>query len=218
MRAGRALVLGAAGLAAVGISGCSDTSPMKLYIDNISPIDATDVNQTFVQSDMIGGGGGPCLASQDSIAVEVRLQRPTSVVNGPSLDAFLTGYRVEYFYNDPIDGTLRDAGPLLALSSNSLHMVNISTTGALVELVVVPFAVKAWAAGVACQGIPARTGTGTVSRMVAKVTILGEDTTGKALSAEGSVVIYLTDLPLFPAGTDPCIGQSPATYWGNFCR
>ncbi len=207
-------------LCSLTMAGCSDNSRMNLRIQKIEGTDPGNANKTFIEADLIGSADSNCCAIQDAAKVELDLDAPGTL--GPSLEAFITGYEIEYFYYDPADGQLK--GPVSTLGVSISLRESITPSGLVtIEFPVATSAVKAWSVGVTCAGVPGFAGSSPVKRMIARITVRGEDLTGKKLSAQGSILLYLADYapyPTAPTGTitpcvDGCFGQTPSQVLGS---
>jgi len=205
------------------LAGCSDNSPLHMYVDGVTG----NSGAAYMDVDLVGGSADNCAPQVDLATASVRLEQPG--LFGPALYGFITGYRVEFFYIEPASGS--SVGPVSWLAFSESNMRDIIYSTATVSVPVATFQVKAWASGAACNGIAGHSG-GVVRRMVARITILGEDATGKKLSAQGNISMYLNDLPPYPtaAGTTDdtwCYkyyafpsqaATDPGGYWTDVCR
>lgn len=213
-----------------GLAGCSDQSRYVMNITTIQPASSTGLGS--MQADLVGNlTVNPCAVVQDLATVTVRVEHPGSLDIGPALGAWLTGYRVEFFYYDPITGAL--TGPISFLTSTSENLripAGVHGSGVMtvsISLPLVTFGLKAWSVGATYNGYAgypgAVPGSIWVERVVARLTVTGEDTTGKKLSAEGSMLVYLENFgpgPDVPGATvtaaNWCYGIDMWSYWGNF--
>jgi hypothetical protein len=207
---------------AILISGCSSRSQLKLYVRSIVGTSGDNLNKEYLECDIIGSNLGGCTSIQDQVSVTVELDAPGSL--GPSLGAYLTGYTIEYFYFDPADGALR--GPVSDLTVYGTNMkVPISTGTAVIDLAAVTFRFKTWSVGVDCHDVTGYTGLDNITRFIIRITIHGEDTTGKTMSADGSILAYLYDYapgPLDPQVSNDttrtwCFNMTPEAYWSALC-
>lgn len=190
-----------AALSAIVLAGCSDNSNMRFVIDSIT--DASSTSKNYLEADVVGSASNACTTIQEQVKVTVRLEKPGSV--GPSLDARVTAVTAEYFYYHPVNGQL--LGPVTLLGSKnsnySAYLTADQTTSFLVP--VATYLVKTWSYGYSdCFGVPrsADLGVMVVDRMVVRITVDAEDDTGKKLTAQGSILLYLQDYGPYPNGTD----------------
>jgi len=207
-------------LCALVLTGCSDKSGMKLYLKSIEGTEPGNAGKQYIEADLIGCSGKPCTVVQDQAKITVGLDRPGAI--GPSFNAEINGYEVQYYYFDPADGQLK--GPVSGLTVNSSNVRVTVPAGGTASFVapVVSYVAKAWSTGVTCSGVPGFAGAGRVDRMILKITIRGSDYEGGALSAEGSISIFLYDYgpgPVQPTAGSPltadnwCYGYTIRDYW-----
>lgn len=215
-------------------AGCSDKSPMKLYIDSVTGVASTIAqgiqtgmdDKGFIEADMMGSNSAaPCTpVGADMANVKVRLMQPGTI--GPTLNAFITSYQLDYFYFDPADGVLRGPVPRLGVYTSDLHLLLVSNSQTDFNIPAVPRRVKIWSVGVTCGGITGFGGPIRPNRMLARITLNGEDETGQKLTAQANVLIYLEDYPAFPtpptAGApltndNYCFGMTYPAYWSGYC-
>lgn len=222
-------------------TGCSDKSRMRLAIQSIVGAEQHNLDANYLEVDMMGNfASSHCSSIQDSVRVAVRLESPGTLTPGdittnsvaignvgPTLGAFVTGFRLEYFYYDPNDGALHGPVPGLTVNTTNLHQRVVANLGdAAFNIPLVSYNLKAWCARATCASIPGFPGPGYVSRVIARVTILGEDETGKKLSAQGDMLVYLYDYgpyPVAPVGgvlapDDSCFGNTLQGYWTGTCN
>ncbi len=210
MRAGWGMRLGAVLPAVVlWLAGCSDTSRLNMYVDSIKGVDGTNVGKSYIEADIVGGPVNYCLPIQDQASVTVKLEQPGTV--GPTLSGYVTGYRIDYYYYHPENGSLQ--GPVTWMSSDQAVAHQPVSTSVVFTVPVVTFEVKAWAVGLACPGIPVHQGVANIQRVLARVTVLAEDATGKKLSAQGSITVYLNDYAPARLAGDTCVVMTAPAYW-----
>ncbi len=212
----RSSVLSLSAFALFSLAGCSDQSPYTMKVTEIKPASSNSANATSssMEIDIVGNfGTSPCSAVQDqaSITVTVESPRSTTLPIGPSLGARLTGYRVDYYYYDPNTGALSGPVSFLAVDSQNMSVPVNATSGDThkftFNIPLVSFAIKAWSVGAPYQGYAGYGGGRYVDRIVARVTVIGEDSTGKKLSGDGSMLLYFYDYGPGPsAPTDPILG------------
>lgn len=204
-----------------GLAGCSDQSRYVMSITQIVPSFASvSDNTTSLEADLVGNfSASGCQTVQDMATVTVRVEHPGSGGIGPYLGAWLTSYRVDYFYYDPITGSL--AGPVTSLTTTSAIRIQAGAQGsgfmtANLDVPIGTYDLKAWSVGASRNGragyAGAVPGSVWVERVVARVSVTGEDTTGKILTAEGSMLVHLDN---YGPGPDP-FGLSPPTS-ANWC-
>jgi len=197
-------------LAAMAAAGCSDKSSMRFTIDSITE---SGGSKPYMETDLQGNmADSTCSIIQDPAAITVRLEKPGTI--GPQYEAYVKNVVIDYYYYDPNDGQLK--GPVALLSSKQYN-INLRVDAGLPMLFLVPvasFVVKAWSQGMDCSGIPGSS-AGIVNRMVARITVNAEDGTGKKLSAQGSIMLYLFDYGPGPVIGDPCFGV-PVKAWLSF--
>jgi hypothetical protein len=203
----RTIVAGCA--AWLAASGCSDRSRLLLTIERITA-DQEGTKQ-YIEADLFGSAEDACLTLQEPAFVQVRLEGPGTV--GPQFDAVLTNYTVEFFYFDPADGLLKGPVGLLALRQANLGQRLQRGTASTLQIPVATYVVKTWSYGIACSGITPYPGPGVVDRMLARITVSGEDLTGAALSASGGILVLLYDYGPAPVAGDACyVNPPPSTY------
>jgi len=203
-------------LAAFSLAACSDKSPLKFYIDGVE--DSLVPGKNYIEADLAGNISDACTTVQEKANVKVRLAAPGTV--GPSLDATLTGYTVDYFYFDPNDGQLKGPVALLSFSQGNLGMRLAANSTGTVLVPIATYLVKAWSYGLtgpSCFGVPGFPGPGVVDRMIARVTVNGEDSTGKRLSAQGSILLFLYDYGPYPVTGSICAGMSTSAMIAALC-
>lgn len=202
-------------ITAVVVAGCSDQSAMRFTIDKITDTSGT---KPYVEADLVGSASSPCTTLQDPISITVRLEQPGKV--GPSLTASINNVVIDFFYYDPNDGQLK--GPVGLLSSKQYNISSRVDSGgsaggtAVFSVPLATYLVKSWSQGMDCSGVPGYS-AGVVDRMVARVTVNAEDSTGKKLSCQGSIMVYLFNYPQFPVSTDLCYGIPTATLVSYLC-
>jgi hypothetical protein len=223
-------------LLAVAMTGCSDKSRMVLNIRSIltKGSGALLSGLPYLEADMMGDTNlSHCSTIQDQVEVTVNLESPglltdpttanrnlTTGTFGPTVSGFITGFRLEYFYFDPNDGALRGPVSGLTVNTTNIHQKVYANAGDVgIVIPVTTFNVKAWCARATCGGNPGFAGPGYVSRMIIRITMLGEDQTGKKLSAQGDIAVYLYDYGPYPqpvagggqpAADDTCLPFSQA--------
>ena len=202
----RAVAAVACTLFAFFIVGCSDKSRMRFYIGNIT--DNSAERKSYIEGDI-------CKVGQEFANVTLTVEAPTQNNVGPKYGVIIKGYYLDYYYYDPADGQYKGPIGLLNFSAGSLNVRIDPGTAQVVKIPVAQYAVKAWANKVPCTGYGAYSGTGArVERMVARITFNGEDLTGKTVSAEGSVLLYL-----YFDSVNGCVnGSSPYDYLSTFCQ
>jgi len=217
MLAAAMIVMGA------GFSGCSDRSRLVMLINGIVGTVAPNVNKSYLEVDTIGSLTAPCTPIQDPVRVTVGVDAPGTV--GPSFNAWVTGFQVDYYYYDPNDGTLHGPVSGLSISAANLHERVVEGGTVDIEIPVVSFNVKAWSQRVGCASVPGFGGPGTISRMIGRITMSGVDYTNKKLSAQGDILIYLYDYapgPVLPSSpsdtTNWCFFSTPQSYWASICH
>lgn len=214
----------------IALAGCSDQSRYVMNITRIEPASTSGIGS--MQADLVGNfTTHACSSIQDPATVTVRVEHPGSLDIGPALGAYLTGYRIDYFYYDPTTGALSGPVSFLTTTSQGLRIpAGVHGTGVMTVSLTIPivtYGLKAWVVGATYNGYAGYTGAvpGSlwVERVVARLTVTGEDTTGKKLSAEGSMLIYLENYgpgPDAPGGAvtaaNWCYGIDMWSYWGNF--
>lgn len=204
------------------ISGCSSRSRLKIYVDSITGAEGNNIGREYLECDIIGSSEKACSAIQDMVNVTVRVDQPG--ILGPSLDVFITGYTLEIFYFDPIDGALKGPVPGLTTTGGNIKL-SIGAGVVIFPVPVATFRFKTWSVGVDCNDLAGYAGIDNVSRFIARITVHAEDTTGKTMSADGSILCYLYDYapgPLNPADSDDvdrtwCFGMTPEAYWSAIC-
>jgi hypothetical protein len=92
-----------------------------------------------------------------------------------------------------------------------------------IQVPVATWALKGWCVGSTCNGVAGYKGSvAIINRVVAKITVRGEDLAGDKLSAQGSIAVYLADYAPYPTKpTDPanlkatevCFGVTIGQYW-----
>lgn len=179
------------------LGGCSDNSRLRMYITGIT-----------VDSDQYGDLE-LCSTQVEVASVGVAIEQPGTV--GPYLDAFVTGYSIEYFYYDPRDGVLKGPVSWLTVDTASIH-----SSYSPIEVPIGTHALKAWAIGNSCGGKPGFDG-GVVQRMTARVTVRAEDTTGKKMYADGSITLYLNNALATTTGNTCAGGLTLPDYWRYRC-
>ena len=202
--------------------GCSDRSRMNLYIDRISGASAPNNGKTYLEVDLIGNDSDQCNIIQDTVTVLVRETDPSTLSGTPVPSAFITGYQAQFFYYDPADGQLK--GPVTELTLNSTnareHLFSGESLGITIPLVT--YGVKAWSQGVLCGGRYGYPGPGGVNRMISRITMVGEDSTGKKLSASGDIMFYLYNYGPYPDSKAvplaSCFGFTPSQWLSGYCR
>lgn len=226
---------------AVALGGCSDQSRMRLVINSILGDLGDNSGKPYLEVDLMGNfSNAHCATIQDTVTVSVSVQSPGSLTGatlssqnlvggavGPTLSGAITGYRLDYYYYDPNDGTLH--GPVQGLSLTSPNMyqrlpANAGSTAVILALAT--FNLKAWCSRATCQGAAGFPGPGYVSRVIGRITMYGEDESGKKLSTQGDMMIYLYDYGPGPAAPingvlvagDECWGTTLSSYWDGFCR
>ncbi len=210
MRKAFAFLAAAAGAAVM--AGCSDKSPLKFSIDSITD---TASSESYIEADLVGNKNSGCEPIQDKATVVVRLERPGSV--GPSFDAWVKSVGIDYYYYDPYDGQLKGpVGLLVSRQSNLNARVPVNSTESF-HVPMVSYHVKAWSQGTPCGGVPGYPGGRIVTRMVGRVTVSAEDETGKKLSAQGSILIYLYDYGPAPSTGSGCAGWPASMVLATFC-
>jgi hypothetical protein len=211
------------------LAGCSDESRYQMTIEQMTAVTSytTTSQMTTLEADLIGGNSRACLPFEEPVRIVMKLDAPGTV--GPELPVVVTDCLIEYFYYDPTSGGL--AGPVNSLSNTvgvNLRVyedLDPLRSNSPLNTFTVPVAtrrVKAWAVGNSCQGIAGYGGGGTIQRMMVRVTVRAEDATGKKVTAEGTMLMYLYDYsphPLSPGTTDDtnCYTDSVTTYWGKYC-
>lgn len=204
------------------ISGCSSRSQLKIYVSSIVGAEGTNYSKDYLECDIIGSDQDGCTAIQDTVLVSVVVDRPG--ILGPSLDVYITGYTLEYFYFDPADGALKGPIPGLTLAGTNLRL-SMASGGASFPVAALTYRFKTWSVGVDCHDLAGYGGTENVSRIIVRITVHAEDTTGKTLSADGSILAYLYDYapaPLDPSSSNDvsktwCYGMTPEAYWSALC-
>ena len=204
------------------LSGCSSRSPLSIYIASITGTDQANYQRTYLECDIIGSEDHPCTAVQDMIRVDVQVEDAESL--GPTLDVYMTGFTVEYFYFDPTDGSLKGPVPELTMRGTNLRLYFEDGYNEF-QVPAVTYRVKTWSVGVTCHDLIGYGGVDNVTRLIIRVTVYAEDATGKTTSASGSMLAYLYDYappPLDPSvsqDTDRtwCYGITPEAYWSALC-
>ncbi len=194
-------------MVALGSAGCSDRSRMSLQIQSIKGASAGNDNRTYLEVDLMGDADAPCLTIQDAVTVSVELIANGTV--GPTFSGYLTGYKLEYFYYDPNDGVLRGPVGGLTLKDGNLSQRVAANASVDVTLPLVSFRVKGWTQRVTCGDNPGFPGPGSVSRMIARVTVYGKDADNKEISDQGNILVYLYDYGPAPSAPDPLTGVYP---------
>ena len=197
-------------LAALVAVGCSDKSAMRFTIDSIT----SSSGNAYIECDLIGNHSPDCSLIMDPATITVRLEKPGTI--GPQYEAYIRNVVVDYYYYDPNDGQLK--GPVGLLSSKQYNYNLRVESGGIKEfsVPVASFLVKAWSQGVACSGVPGYS-AGIVDRMVARVTVNAEDGTGKKLSAQTSLQLFLYDYGPAPTAGLSCVGLPPHTFLAYIC-
>ena len=209
----RAITAVACTLFAFIIAGCSDKSRMRFYIQSIYQ-EASSKN--YVEADLIGSKTDPCNIVQEYVSVTVKCEAPGTV--GPKYGVIVKSYYLDYYYFDPADGQYKGPIGMLNFSAGNMGVRVDPKSTAVITVPVAQFAVKAWANKVGCTGLGAYSGSAVrVDRMVARITLNGEDLTGKTVSAEGTVLIYLYDYGPGPQTGQWCLGMTPYDYLSWFC-
>lgn len=227
----------------LAVTGCSDKSKMRLIIDSIKSSSVGNVESDFVEADMMGNfGTSHCSAIQDTVKASVHVEAPGSwsvptlanhnnpanTFGPPSYGMWVTGFKTEYFYYDPNDGSLRGPVSGLGVTTSNMHLY-LKPMDTLDKEIFVPaatFNVKAWCARATCQGLPGFPGPGFVSRVICRITLFGNDETGKNISATGDILMYLYDYgpyPVIPSGgsvaaEDLCVYSTLTGYWTGICQ
>ncbi len=208
---------------AVFVSGCSSRSQFDIFITSIVGGEGVNKDKEYLECDIIGSEENGCTAIQDTISVAVALEDPQ--VLGPTLAVYLTGYTLEYFYFDPADGGLKGPIPGLTLRGTNMRIIMPTSGEATFTAAPMTFRFKTWSVGVTCHDLIGFGGVDNVSRVIIRITVHAEDTTGKTSSASGSILAYLYDYA--PAPLDPssstdvsktwCYGMTPEAYWSALC-
>jgi len=201
------------------LGGCSDKSSMRLYIQSIVGMD-TNKGRNYIEADLIGNFTADCGVIQDQVTITLGLESSGSIV-GNQPNGRIDGVEIQYFYYDPNDGQLK--GPVTGLSSATSNLRMPIMVGKTTDLTLaaVTYNCKAWSQGVTCHGIPGFSG-GKVDRVILKFVVRGTDDSGKSMTADGSIMVYLYDWgpgPVKPAaGADPgCYNELPAQFWSGWC-
>jgi len=198
--------------AAALVAGCSDKSAMRFTIESITE---NTTSKPYIEADLVGNlVASPCATIQDPASVTVRLEKPGTI--GPEYAANVKNVVIDYYYYDPNDGQLK--GPVGLLSSKQYN-ISVNVESGSTKTFVVPvgsYLVKTWSQGLNCSGVPGYSG-GVVDRMVARITVNAEDGTGKKLSAQGSIMLYLYDYGPGPVTGAACYGIPAATWLSYIC-
>lgn len=212
-------------------AGCSDKSRMNLRILEILGESQGNSGGTFIQADLMGQVNGlPCTAlAIDTVRVTLLIEKAGSV--GPTFDAYVTAYNIDYFYYDPRDGQLRGPiGELAVRDTNIREYLPVNRQERIV-VPVVPMKAKMWAVGVTCPVHGLNTAwpdpATRIWRMVARIMIIAEDETGKTASDHGDILIHFDNYapdPVAPvAGAAEtvdnwCWDETFQSYWAAYCR
>lgn len=214
-------------LALVGLAGCSDQSRYVMSITQITPLSTNGGNT--MQADLIGNfSSAACSVVEDLASVVVQVERPSASSVGPNLGSYVTGYSVEYYYYEPTTGVLSGPVSFLTTRADNLRMQpsvgGFGTATLVLQIPMVTYELKAWSSGATRNGIAGYGGALRVNRVIAKLTVTGEDTTGKRMSADGSILISLNDYAVGPTARLPgdpvtssncCYNDSPFTFWSG---
>jgi len=150
----------------------------------------------------------------DPVVITVRLEKPGTI--GPEYEAYIKNVVIDYYYYDPNDGQLK--GPVSLISSKQYNY-NLRVEASSTKVFTVPvasFLVKAWSQGVACSGVPGYS-AGVIDRMVARVTVNAEDGTGKNMSAQASIQLFLYNYGPSPVEGVSCYGIPADTWLSYIC-
>jgi len=199
-------------LAALAAAGCSDKSNMRFTIESLTGAEGKNGGKPYIEADLVGNESDACATIQDAVAITLKLDRPGSI--GPTLEGYVKNIVIDYYYYDPNNGQLK--GPVPLLSARQFNF-NQAITSAPITVPIVSYLVKSWSQGVPCSGVTGYPG-GIIDRMVAKVTVNAEDSTGKSLSAQGSIMLYLYDYGPAPTSGMPCYGYDTHTAVTFLCN
>jgi hypothetical protein len=200
---------------ALVVVGCSDKSAMRFTIDSLTGYGtAVNAGKPYIECDLVGNFTSDCATIMDPVAVTVRLEKPGTI--GPEYEAYVKNVVIDYYYYDPNDGQLKGPVGLLSAKQYNINLrVEAGATGTF-TVPVASFLVKAWSQGVACSGVPGYS-AGVIDRMVARVTVNAEDGTGKKLSAQGSIQLYLYNYGPAPTTGLSCNGLPSDTWLSYIC-
>jgi len=192
------------------MTGCSDKSSMRFSITNVS-----GNHGSYIDSDVAGNANDPDITLQDVATVTASLEKPGTV--GPGIGGTINNVVVDYYYYDPNDGALK--GPVSLLSAKQYNFsISLSSNGsATFSVPVGTFVVKSWTYGYSdCFGVPGFR-NGIVDRVIARITVNATDDTGKKLSAQGSIMMYIYDWGPYPRIGDTSYGLPTATRVAGLC-
>ena len=203
-------------MACAGLTtGCSDRSSLRFVIESITD-SATDVSsrKPYIEADLVGNKNTTCGTVQDPAIVTVRLERPGSV--GPQYNATITNVVVDYYFYNPQSGQLQGPIPLLSCREYNYNTHIIAGGSSEFAVPVATYLVKVWSQGINCSGLIGCP-YGIVDRMVARLTVNAEDDTGKSMSAQGSILLYLYNYGPEPEATYSCHDIPTATAVAGLC-